>query len=86
MFSSDLEEVMKCFFMKFVDYAKLEGATDAPEGRAAIQRDLDRLEKWANRNPTKFNSNKCKVLYFGGKNPPAVIQVGGAALLRGSWQ
>lgn len=48
------------------------------EGRATIQKDLDRLEEWhldrqeerANRNPTEFNSNKCKVLYLGGRPHP----------------
>jgi len=32
------------------------------KGRAAVQRELERLEEWANRNIMKFNKNKCKVL------------------------
>ncbi|KAK4828523.1 hypothetical protein QYF61_026945 [Mycteria americana] len=43
--------------------------TDIPEGHAAIQRDLNRLEKWADRNVMKFNKGKCKVLFLGQNIP-----------------
>jgi len=43
---------------------KLGVVADTPEDFAAIQTDLDRLQKWAGRNPMQFNKEKCKVLHL----------------------
>ena len=52
----------ECIITKFVNGTKLGGKVDKSEGRAAIQRDLNRLENWARKNHKKFNKDKSKVL------------------------
>lgn len=73
----------QCTCRKFADDVKLGGVVHTPGGCAAIRRDLNRLEKWANRNLLKPNKGKRQVLHLGRINPRhKYIQLAGKQLFR----
>jgi len=68
---------------------KLGGVADAPEGRAAVPRDLNGLEKWADGNLVKISNGKGKVLRLGRDNRVHQYRLGRtcwrAALQKRTW-
>ncbi|GAB0176387.1 mitochondrial enolase superfamily member 1 [Grus japonensis] len=68
IFINDLDSRTACTLSKFAKLdTKLGGLADIPD--AAIQRDLRRLEKWADRKLMKFSKRRCKVLPLRRNNP-----------------
>jgi len=60
-FINDLDDGTERTLRKVAVNTKLGGVADTPEGHTAIQRVLNRLEKWAKRRLMKFNCKKCKI-------------------------
>ncbi|GAB0176841.1 triadin [Grus japonensis] len=75
IFVGDMDSEIECTLSKFANNTKLCGTVNMLEGRDAIQRDLDRLDR-AHENYMKLNNAKCKVLHVGRGNPKHNCRLG----------
>ncbi|KAF7244883.1 RNA-directed DNA polymerase from mobile element jockey [Varanus komodoensis] len=68
LFIKDMEEGVNSLLIKFTDDTKTGAVATTEEQVLQIQKDLDRLWKWAGDNRMTFNVDKCKVLHLGHRN------------------
>ncbi|XP_027763977.1 uncharacterized protein LOC114070647, partial [Empidonax traillii] len=67
---------LECTLSKFTDDTKVCGTVNMLEGRSNTQRDLGRLERWAQVILVKFDEAKCYVLHLGWGNPKDKYRLG----------
>ena len=65
---------------KFADNTKVGGVVHSVEDCQRLQRDIDRMQKWAEKWQKEFNPEKCEVVYFGRTNSKAEYNVNGRIL------
>ena len=69
IFISDIDSGVEYKLSKFSDDTKMWAAANTPKWWDTIQRNLDRLEQWAQVNLVRFNKSKCTILHPGWSNP-----------------
>ena len=74
--SIDTDSGTESTLSNFANDTKLSNAVNTLEGREAIQRDLDRLEKLTHVNLMSFNKAKCKMSHLGWGNPRYLYKQG----------
>lgn len=85
-FVNDLDVGAECTLSKLADDSKLGGVFDTAETHAAIQRNLERLEKHANRNFAVFNKEKWEVLRTRRIHSTHQYELGGSPSWKPAWQ
>ncbi|XP_041325761.1 triadin isoform X2 [Pyrgilauda ruficollis] len=76
IFIGDMDSGFQCTLSEFTDDTQMCDAVNTLEGRNNTQRDLVRLERWAQVILMKFNNAKCEVLHLVWGSPKNNFRLG----------
>ena len=80
IFINHLDDRIESTLIKCADDTMLRINFDLPDGRKALQGELDRLDRWAKVNYMSLNRIMCWVLHFGHNHPRQPYRLGEAWL------
>ena len=81
IFIDDIDmQVLWAIIKKFADDTKIARIVQSEEDARKLQEDIDRMYLWAQKWEMAFNTEKCKVIHVGKKNPRYKYKMGGAEL------
>lgn len=73
LFINDLPEQIKSNILLFADDLKLFSIINTTEDARNLQRDIDTIVSWCNRNDLQLNTNKCYFISFSRKHESAQL-------------
>jgi hypothetical protein len=80
IYINDIDCNLRNLLLKFADDTKLLGQVASQNDVQAVHADLVTLSKWSQDWLMPFNTDKCKVMHFGGHNSKEIYNLNGVAL------
>ena len=80
IYINDIDSYVSYKILKFADDIKIVGVVSSPGGIVQLRQDLVDLYRWSNDWLMLFNTDKCKVMNWGNKNPCIKYELGGREL------